>query len=163
MRPSQQLCTWTTNVHAAAPRLQPSPRFVPHHTPHPSQAMSTMATCSFEEVAASAPNTCLLFQLYVIKDRAIVEGWVRQAEACGYKVKCTGSALQRMRGCGAQKGILGVRQGQGTSHPHHGAHDKGASTNTPCCTLPAYCGAAPLLVLVRIRAHWRVIPLHVLC
>jgi isopentenyl diphosphate isomerase/L-lactate dehydrogenase-like FMN-dependent dehydrogenase len=44
-----------------------------------------MANMSLQEVAAQAQHPCMLFQLYVIRDRQIVEGWVRQAEAAGYK------------------------------------------------------------------------------
>lgn len=44
-----------------------------------------MATMSLQEVASQAQHPCMLFQLYVICDRQIVEGWVRQAEAAGYK------------------------------------------------------------------------------
>lgn len=47
--------------------------------------VSTMANMSLQEVAAQARHPCMLFQLYVIRDRQIVEGWVRQAEAAGYK------------------------------------------------------------------------------
>ncbi|WIA09164.1 hypothetical protein OEZ85_008575 [Tetradesmus obliquus] len=47
--------------------------------------VSTMANMSLQEVAAQAQHPCMLFQLYVIRDRQIVEGWVRQAEAAGYK------------------------------------------------------------------------------
>jgi (S)-2-hydroxy-acid oxidase len=43
-----------------------------------------MANSSIEEVA-SVGHPFALFQLYVIKDRAIVEGWVRSAERLGYK------------------------------------------------------------------------------
>lgn len=50
-----------------------------------SQCVSTMANMSLQEVAAQAQHPCMLFQLYVIRDRQIVEGWVRQAEAAGYK------------------------------------------------------------------------------
>ncbi|KAI8471424.1 MAG: FMN-dependent dehydrogenase [Monoraphidium minutum] len=46
--------------------------------------VSTMANSSISEVA-SVGHPFALFQLYVIKDRAIVEGWVREAEARGYK------------------------------------------------------------------------------
>jgi isopentenyl diphosphate isomerase/L-lactate dehydrogenase-like FMN-dependent dehydrogenase len=49
------------------------------------QCVSTMANMSLQEVAAQAHHPCMLFQLYVIRDRQIVEGWVRQAEAAGYK------------------------------------------------------------------------------
>ncbi|KAF6266545.1 glycolate oxidase [Scenedesmus sp. NREL 46B-D3] len=47
--------------------------------------VSTMANMSLQEVAAEAQHPCMLFQLYVIRDRQVVEGWVRQAEAAGYK------------------------------------------------------------------------------
>jgi isopentenyl diphosphate isomerase/L-lactate dehydrogenase-like FMN-dependent dehydrogenase len=40
---------------------------------------------SLQDVAAQAQHSCMLFQLYVIRDRQLVEGWVRQAEAAGYK------------------------------------------------------------------------------
>lgn len=51
--------------------------------------VSTMATTSLEEIArvnATLPlPTPLWFQLYVLKDRAVVEDMVRAAERCGYK------------------------------------------------------------------------------
>lgn len=42
-----------------------------------------MATSSLEELAPTGPN--LIFQLYVIRNRDIVRGWVQQAEALGFK------------------------------------------------------------------------------
>lgn len=47
--------------------------------------VSTMANTSVQEVASASQHPCLLFQLYVIRDRALVTQWVRQAEAAGYK------------------------------------------------------------------------------
>lgn len=44
-----------------------------------------MATASISEVAAARPRPPLLFfQLYAIKDRGVVEQWVREAQAAGY-------------------------------------------------------------------------------
>jgi isopentenyl diphosphate isomerase/L-lactate dehydrogenase-like FMN-dependent dehydrogenase len=47
------------------------------------QIVSTMATSSLTEVAQESQHPCLLFQLYVVKDRDLVVHWVRQAEAAG--------------------------------------------------------------------------------
>lgn len=49
------------------------------------QVVSTMANTSLTEVATRSSHPCLLFQLYVIKDRQLVASWVAQAEAAGYK------------------------------------------------------------------------------
>jgi isopentenyl diphosphate isomerase/L-lactate dehydrogenase-like FMN-dependent dehydrogenase len=49
------------------------------------QMVSTMANTSIQEVASTSQHPCLLFQLYVIRDRALVQQWVQQAEAAGYK------------------------------------------------------------------------------
>lgn len=49
------------------------------------QMVSTMANSSIQEVASTSQHPCLLFQLYVIRDRALVQQWVQQAEAAGYK------------------------------------------------------------------------------
>ncbi|GBF99384.1 aldolase-type TIM barrel family [Raphidocelis subcapitata] len=68
--------------------------------------VSTMATSSIAEVA-SAGHPFALFQLYVIKDRAIVEGWVREAERLGYK------ALQGGGGSGGGGGGGGGGEGAG--------------------------------------------------
>jgi isopentenyl diphosphate isomerase/L-lactate dehydrogenase-like FMN-dependent dehydrogenase len=46
--------------------------------------VSTVATCSLEEVAAAATGP-LWFQLYVYRDRAVSESLVRRAEAAGYR------------------------------------------------------------------------------
>lgn len=47
--------------------------------------MSTLATASIEEVAASAPaDTLKWFQLYIYKDRSLTESLVRRAEAAGF-------------------------------------------------------------------------------
>ncbi|KAJ9527343.1 hypothetical protein QJQ45_025608 [Haematococcus lacustris] len=52
--------------------------------PHPAQTFSTVATSSFEEVAAEQ-HPALIFQLYVVKDRTVVTQWVQQAEALGFR------------------------------------------------------------------------------
>ena len=59
------------------------------------QIMSTMATSSQEEVASTG-HTNLLFQLYVIKNRAVVLGWVRQAEALGFRALVVTVDAQRL-------------------------------------------------------------------
>jgi isopentenyl diphosphate isomerase/L-lactate dehydrogenase-like FMN-dependent dehydrogenase len=46
--------------------------------------VSTLATCSLEEVAAAAGGP-LWFQLYVYRDRRVSEALVRRAEAAGYR------------------------------------------------------------------------------
>lgn len=43
-----------------------------------------MATSSIADVA-SVGHPFALFQLYVIRDRGLVEQWVREAERLGYK------------------------------------------------------------------------------
>ena len=58
--------------------------------------VSTMATTGLQEVSAGTPNACLLFQLYIIRDRSIVEGWVRQAEAAGYRAIVVTGDAQRL-------------------------------------------------------------------
>lgn len=58
--------------------------------------VSTMATTGLQEVSAGTPNACLLFQLYIIRDRSIVEGWVRQAEAAGYRAIVVTVDAQRL-------------------------------------------------------------------
>lgn len=45
---------------------------------------STVATSSFEEVAAEQ-HPALVFQLYVVKDRTVVNQWVQRAEALGFR------------------------------------------------------------------------------
>lgn len=55
-----------------------------------------MATMGLEEIAAQANHPCLLFQLYVIKDRDLVSQWVRQAEAAGYKALVVTVDAQRL-------------------------------------------------------------------
>eukprot|EP01137_Pigoraptor_chileana_P032078 Opistho-2@20888 len=47
--------------------------------------LSSIATTSIEELAASAPNGLRWFQLYVYKDRALTERLVHRAEAAGFK------------------------------------------------------------------------------
>ena len=59
------------------------------------KVMSTMATSSQEEVASTG-HTNLLFQLYVIKNRAVVLGWVRQAEALGFRALVVTVDAQRL-------------------------------------------------------------------
>lgn len=60
------------------------------------QMVSTMANTSIQEVAANSQHPCLLFQLYVIRDRALVAQWVRQAEAAGYKALVITVDAQRL-------------------------------------------------------------------
>lgn len=55
-----------------------------------------MANMGLEEVAAQAGHPCLLFQLYVIRDRDIVASWVRKAEAAGYKALVITVDAQRL-------------------------------------------------------------------
>jgi (S)-2-hydroxy-acid oxidase len=57
--------------------------------------MSTMATSSMEEVTSSG-HDCLLYQLYVIKNRDIVKGWVEQAESLGFKALVVTVDAQRL-------------------------------------------------------------------
>eukprot|EP00877_Chromochloris_zofingiensis_P012973 jgi/Chrzof1/792/Cz01g29010.t1 len=57
--------------------------------------VSTMANCSIAEVASSG-HPCLLFQLYVIKNKRLVAGMVRQAEALGYKALMITVDAQRL-------------------------------------------------------------------
>ncbi|CAH1710748.1 unnamed protein product [Aphis gossypii] len=47
--------------------------------------LSTLSTCSLEEVATAAPNTVKWFQLYIYKDRALTTSLIRRAEKAGYK------------------------------------------------------------------------------
>ncbi|XP_030080936.1 peroxisomal (S)-2-hydroxy-acid oxidase GLO3-like [Drosophila hydei] len=47
--------------------------------------LSTLSTCSIEEVAAAAPETCKWFQLYIYKDRSLTQQLVRRAELAGFK------------------------------------------------------------------------------
>ncbi|XP_021741512.1 peroxisomal (S)-2-hydroxy-acid oxidase GLO5-like isoform X1 [Chenopodium quinoa] len=47
-------------------------------------ALSTMATCSVEEVASTGPGI-RFFQLYVLKDRSVVTQLVKRAEYAGFK------------------------------------------------------------------------------
>lgn len=54
-----------------------------------------MANCSIAEVASSG-HPCLLFQLYVIKNKRLVAGMVRQAEALGYKALMITVDAQRL-------------------------------------------------------------------
>lgn len=52
-------------------------------------AVSTMANVPLAELAALSPKPpLLLFQLYVLRDRDLVEGMVRRAEASGYDALC---------------------------------------------------------------------------
>lgn len=60
------------------------------------QIVSTMANLSLEEVAAQANHPCLLFQLYVVKDRQLAASWVRKAEAAGYKALVVTVDAQRL-------------------------------------------------------------------
>lgn len=60
------------------------------------QMVSTMANTSVQEVAAASQHPCLLFQLYVIRDRGLVTQWVRQAEAGGYKALVITVDAQRL-------------------------------------------------------------------
>lgn len=46
--------------------------------------LSTISTSSLEEVAAGAPNTLRLFQLYIYKDRELTASLVRRAEGAGF-------------------------------------------------------------------------------
>jgi len=46
--------------------------------------MSTISTCSIEEVAEAAPNAVKWFQLYIYKDREITKSLVHRAEAAGF-------------------------------------------------------------------------------
>jgi len=47
--------------------------------------LSTLSTCSLEEVAAAAPDTIKWFQLYIYKDRDLTMSLIRRAEKSGYK------------------------------------------------------------------------------
>ncbi|EDW61733.1 uncharacterized protein [Drosophila virilis] len=47
--------------------------------------LSTLSTCSIEEVAVAAPETCKWFQLYIYKDRSLTEQLVRRAELAQFK------------------------------------------------------------------------------
>lgn len=47
--------------------------------------LSTISTCSIEEVAKAAPKTNKWFQLYIYKDRKITMDLIRRAEKCDYK------------------------------------------------------------------------------
>jgi isopentenyl diphosphate isomerase/L-lactate dehydrogenase-like FMN-dependent dehydrogenase len=58
--------------------------------------VSTMANTSVQEVASSSQHPCLLFQLYVIRDRELVTQWVRQAEVAGYKALVITVDAQRL-------------------------------------------------------------------
>jgi isopentenyl diphosphate isomerase/L-lactate dehydrogenase-like FMN-dependent dehydrogenase len=60
------------------------------------QVVSTMANTTLKDVAATSCHPCLLFQLYVIRDRALVTQWVRQAEAAGYKALVITVDAQRL-------------------------------------------------------------------
>lgn len=55
-----------------------------------------MANMGLNEIAAQANHSCLLFQLYVIKDRQLVAQWVRQAEAAGFKALVITVDAQRL-------------------------------------------------------------------
>ncbi len=55
-----------------------------------------MATSSIAEVAGAVDPAGLVFQLYVIKDRAIVQTWVREAEALGYRALVVTVDAQRL-------------------------------------------------------------------
>jgi len=47
--------------------------------------VSTMATCTLEDIAQAAPEGLRWFQLYAFKDRAINRDLIRRAEEAGYK------------------------------------------------------------------------------
>lgn len=47
--------------------------------------LSTLSTCSLEDVAKEAPNTIKWFQLYIYKNRTLSESIVRRAETAGFK------------------------------------------------------------------------------
>ena len=50
--------------------------------------LSTLSTTTLEEVASACqPGVPKLFQLYVLKDRALAASLVRRAEAAGYNVR----------------------------------------------------------------------------
>lgn len=49
--------------------------------------LSSMATCSLEEVAAAAPPP-LWFQLYIWRDRGLTRQFVERARAAGYQALC---------------------------------------------------------------------------
>jgi len=56
---------------------------------------STVATSSFEEIAATChPNA--VYQLYVIKNRDVVRGWVQKAERLGFKAVMVTVDAQRL-------------------------------------------------------------------
>lgn len=54
-----------------------------------------MATSSMEEVCSTG-HECLYFQLYVIKNRDVVKGWVQRAEALGFKALVVTVDAQRL-------------------------------------------------------------------
>lgn len=78
------------------------------------QIVSTMATMGVGEVAAAADHPCLLFQLYVIRDRELVTSWVRQAEAAGYKALVITVDAQRLgrREADERNRCAAVKQGR---------------------------------------------------
>jgi len=47
--------------------------------------LSTIATCSIEEVADAAPDVLRFFQLYIYRDRDVTLQLIRRAERCGFK------------------------------------------------------------------------------
>jgi (S)-2-hydroxy-acid oxidase len=47
--------------------------------------MSTVATCSLEEVAKSAPHATKWFQIYIYKDRSVTKALVEKAEKLGFR------------------------------------------------------------------------------
>ncbi len=47
--------------------------------------LSTLSTCSYEQVARSAPDLLLLMQLYVYKNRDLSVAMIRRAEVAGFK------------------------------------------------------------------------------
>jgi L-lactate dehydrogenase (cytochrome) len=51
-------------------------------------ALSTVATRSIEEVAAAAPDADRWLQLYVWRDRGLVQALIDRAEAAGYSTLC---------------------------------------------------------------------------
>ncbi|TDG47929.1 hypothetical protein AWZ03_005710 [Drosophila navojoa] len=47
--------------------------------------LSTLSTCSIEEVAEAAPETCKWFQIYIYRNRSLTEQLIRRAELAGFK------------------------------------------------------------------------------
>ena len=51
-------------------------------------ALSTLATASIEDVAAAAPDGPRMFQVYVLKDRGLMQELVQRARKAGYQALC---------------------------------------------------------------------------